>query len=322
MTLLRVQDLSASFRTGNDPLHVVDSISFSVEPGETLGLVGESGCGKSVTAQALLGLLPARKSIVTGSIGLSGQELVGLDPAGWRKVRGRRISMVFQDPMTSLNPLLTIGAQLEEVLALHQKLSGKALRDEAASWLAKVGIPDPAARLAGYPFEFSGGMRQRVLIALALAGKPDLLVADEPTTALDVTIQAQILELLRKLQEELGMGMIFITHDLGVVERISDRIAIMYAGRIVETGPSRQVLSSPRHPYTHGLLESVPGFRPRHGRLSSIGGTVPSPGNWPTGCRFHPRCGRSTSVCGESAPHPYADTDRICACHHPLEAIA
>jgi len=320
MTLLRVQNLSASFRTASAPLQVVDSISFSVAAGETLGLVGESGCGKSMTAQALLGLLPARKSIVTGSIELSGQELTNLDPDGWRKVRGRRISMVFQDPMTSLNPLLTIGAQLEEVLALHQNLSGKALRDEASSWLAKVGIPDPANRLKAYPFEFSGGMRQRVLIALALAGKPDLLVADEPTTALDVTIQAQILELLRGLQEELGMGMIFITHDLGVVERISDRIAVMYAGRIVESGPSRQVLSSPRHPYTHGLLESVPGFRPRHGRLVSIGGTVPSPGNWPGGCRFHPRCERATEVCAANAPTESVDQDRICACHHPMEA--
>jgi peptide/nickel transport system ATP-binding protein len=320
MSLLRVQNLSASFRTSTVPLHVVDSISFSVDAGETLGLVGESGCGKSVTAQALLGLLPMRKAVVSGSIQLAGQELTGLDPAGWRKVRGRRISMVFQDPMTSLNPLLTIGAQLKEVVALHQNLSGRALRDEAASWLAKVGIPDPVNRLEAYPFEFSGGMRQRVLIALALAGKPDLLVADEPTTALDVTIQAQILELLRSLQEELGMGMVFITHDLGVVERISDRIAVMYAGRIVESGPSERVLSTPRHPYTHGLLESVPSFRPRDGRLVSIGGTVPSPGNWPTGCRFHPRCDHATAICRETTPPQAKSDDRICACHHPLEA--
>ncbi|MEN9308085.1 MAG: hypothetical protein RL173_2017 [Fibrobacterota bacterium] len=319
MSLLQVQNLSASFRNATGAVQVVDSISFSVEAGETLGLVGESGCGKSVTAQALLGLLPARKSIVTGSIELSGQELTGLDGPGWRKVRGKRIAMVFQDPMTSLNPLLTIGVQLEEVLALHQNLSGRALRDEAASWLAKVGIPDPSNRLEAYPFEFSGGMRQRVLIALALAGKPDLLVADEPTTALDVTIQAQILELLRRLQEELGMGMIFITHDLGVVERISDRVAVMYAGRIVESGPSSQILSSPRHPYTNGLLESVPGFRPRDGRLVSIGGTVPSPGNWPAGCRFHPRCDRAIDICKIDAPKSDVDSDRICACHAPIE---
>jgi len=319
MSLLRVQNLSASFRNTTGAVQVVDSISFSVEAGETLGLVGESGCGKSVTAQALLGLLPARKSIVTGSIELTGQELTGLDASGWRTVRGKRIAMVFQDPMTSLNPLLTIGSQLEEVLALHQNLSGKALRDEAASWLAKVGIPDPSSRLQAYPFEFSGGMRQRVLIALALAGKPDLLVADEPTTALDVTIQAQILELLRKLQEELGMGMIFITHDLGVVERISDRVAVMYAGRIVESGPSSQILTSARHPYTNGLLESVPGFRPRDGRLVSIGGTVPSPGDWPAGCRFHPRCDRAIDACKTDVPKSVVESDRICACHAPIE---
>ena len=322
MSLLRVQDLSVSFRTGAGPLQVVDSISFAVDAGETLGLVGESGCGKSVTAQALLGLLPKRKSIVSGSISLSGQELLELSDAGWRSVRGRRISMVFQDPMTTLNPLLTIGAHLEEVLALHQNLSGRALRDEAASWLAKVGIPDPVARLKAYPFEFSGGMRQRALIALALAGRPDLLVADEPTTALDVTIQAQILDLLRKLQEELGMGMIFITHDLGVVERISDRISVMYAGRIAESGPSHQVLSDPRHPYTNGLLESVPGFRPRHDRLISIGGTVPFPVAWPSGCRFHPRCDRTSESCQASQPAAVPGSTRLFACHNPLESSA
>lgn len=318
MNLLQVQNLSVSFRTATGTIQVVDALSFSVEAGRTFGLVGESGCGKSVTAQALLGLLPQRKTLVTGSISLNGQELVGLAPPLWREVRGRRISMVFQDPMTSLNPLLTIGAQLQEVLALHLKLSGKPLRDEAAAWLARVGIPDPVARLAAYPFEFSGGMRQRVLIALALAGRPDLLVADEPTTALDVTIQAQILELLRSLQEEFGMGMIFITHDLGVIERISDRIAVMYAGRIAETGPSRQVMDSPHHPYTSGLMESVPGFHTRRSRLVSIGGTVPSPSAWPAGCRFHPRCREAIEVCASEAPPLTAQGDCSWACHHPL----
>ena len=320
MSLLQVENLSLSFRTDGQPIQVVDSISFSVEAGQTLGLVGESGCGKSVTANALLGLLPMRKTMVSGSIRLAGQELIQLDSDGWRQMRGRRISMVFQDPMTSLNPLLTIGAQLGEVLALHQKLRGKALRDESAAWLAKVGIPDPVARLGAYPFEFSGGMRQRVLIALALAGRPDLLVADEPTTALDVTIQAQILELLRSLQQEFGMGMIFITHDLGVVERISDHIAVMYAGRIVESGASRQVLAAPRHPYTAGLLESVPGFHSRRSRLVSIGGTVPSPGAWPSGCRFHPRCDRALDICRSTTPVPLSDGQRLCACHNPVGA--
>ncbi len=318
MSLLRVENLSVSFRTSAEPLQVVDGISFSVARGETLGLVGESGCGKSVTAQALLGLLPPKKSLVSGSIQLDGQELTTLEIDQWRKVRGRKISMVFQDPMTSLNPLLTIGAQIREVVALHQKLSGKALEEEATAWLAKVGIPDPLARLNAYPFEFSGGMRQRVLIALALSGRPDLLVADEPTTALDVTIQAQILELLRKLQEEFGMGMIFITHDLGVVERISDRIAVMYAGRIAETGPSSQILSSPLHPYTDGLLESVPGFRPRRSRLVSIGGTVPSPGAWPPGCRFHPRCHRVLDRCRTDIPPVTEKAGCLWSCHNPL----
>lgn len=320
MSLLKVQNLSITFQTATGPLHVVDSLSFSVEAGETFGLVGESGCGKSVTALSLLGLLPERKTRISGSIELSGRELIGMAPNQWRDLRGRKVSMVFQDPMTSLNPLLTIGAHLEEVLRLHRNLSGTALREEAAAWLSRVGIPDPTSRLQAYPFEFSGGMRQRVLIALALAGRPDLLVADEPTTALDVTIQAQILELLRSLQEEFKMGMIFITHDLGVIERISDKLAVMYAGRIVETGPTQVVMRSPRHPYTKGLMESVPGFHARRSRLVSIGGTVPSPNAWPFGCRFHPRCTDATDVCRLEAPALEVDGERAVACYHPLEA--
>jgi peptide/nickel transport system ATP-binding protein len=320
MSLLEVRNLSISFQIATGPIQVVDSLSFSVEAGETFGLVGESGCGKSVTAQSLLGLLPERKTRICGSIQLAGRELVGLASSQWRDLRGRKVSMVFQDPMTSLNPLLTIGAHLEEVLRLHRNLSGTALRDEAAAWLARVGIPDPAARLRAYPFEFSGGMRQRVLIALALAGRPELLVADEPTTALDVTIQAQILELLRSLQEEFRMGMIFITHDLGVIERIADKLAVMYAGRIVETGPTQVLMRSPRHPYTKGLMDSVPGFHARHSRLVSIGGTVPSPNAWPTGCRFHPRCSEAIAACRVDVPALAVDGERACACFRPLEA--
>ncbi len=322
MSLLEVRDLSITFRTTAGPTQVVDALSFSVEAGKTFALVGESGCGKSVTALSLLGLLPFRKTAIGGSLRLAGQELTSLSPAGWRDVRGKRIAMVFQDPMTSLNPLLTVGAQLEEVLALHRKLSGRALRDEAAAWLARVGIPDPDRRLHAYPFEFSGGMRQRVLVALALAGRPDLLVADEPTTALDVTIQAQILDLLHSLQEEFGMGMLFITHDLGVVERIADRVGVMYAGRLVETGPTDDVMTSPRHPYTRGLLDSVPGFHARRSRLRSIPGTVPSPHAWPEGCRFHPRCDRAVPACFIQAPGAVADEGREHRCHHPLEADA
>jgi peptide/nickel transport system ATP-binding protein len=320
MSLLEVRNLSIAFETAAGPLQVVDSISFAVEAGETFGLVGESGCGKSVTAQSLLGLLPERKTRVGGSIALSGRELVGLPSSQWRDLRGRKVSMVFQDPMTSLNPLVTIGAHLEEVLRLHRNLSGAALRNEAAAWLARVGIPDPATRLRAYPFEFSGGMRQRVLIALALAGRPDLLVADEPTTALDVTIQAQILELLRSLQEEFGMGMIFITHDLGVIERIADRLAVMYAGRLVETGPTGTVMGAPRHPYTKGLMESVPGFHARRHRLVSIGGTVPSPTAWPPGCRFHPRCAEAIETCHRETPALEFEGERGCACFRPRGA--
>ena len=319
MNLLDISDLSISFTTNSGTVHVVDRASLSVEAGRTLALVGESGCGKSVTAQSLLGLLPPRKALVSGSIRIAGQELNGLSESGWRGIRGRKIAMVFQDPMTSLNPLLTVGAHLQETLALHRKLSGDALRKEAADWLARVGIPDPSARLKAYPFELSGGMRQRVLIAMALAGRPELLVADEPTTALDVTIQAQILELLASLQRELGMGMIFITHDLGVVERIADRIAVMYAGRIVESGATEQVLSSPRHPYTDALLGSIPGFRPRQGRLVSIQGTVPSPRSWPSGCRFHPRCTRAVDSCRSDAADISRNGDRAWNCWNPLE---
>ena len=322
MNLLDVSDLSISFTTNSGTVHVVDRASLSVEAGRTLALVGESGCGKSVTAQSLLGLLPPRKALVSGSIRIAGQELNGLSESGWRGIRGRKIAMVFQDPMTSLNPLLTVGAHLQETLALHRKLSGDALRKEAADWLARVGIPDPSARLKAYPFELSGGMRQRVLIAMALAGRPELLVADEPTTALDVTIQAQILDLLHSLQEEFGMGMLFITHDLGVVERIADRVGVMYAGRLVETGPTDDVMTSPRHPYTRGLLDSVPGFHARRSRLRSIPGTVPSPHAWPEGCRFHPRCDRAVPACFIQAPGAVADEGREHRCHHPLEADA
>jgi len=316
-TLLEVQGLTISFRGADRWLPAVDGLSLSLAKGKTLGLVGESGCGKSVTALSLLGLLPRNSASVTGSIRLAGQELSNLDDEGWRAVRGRRVSMVFQDPMTALNPLMSIGAQLSEVLRLHLGLSGKAARDEAAQWLSRVGIPDPVSRLANHPHEMSGGMRQRVLIAMALCSRPEILLADEPTTALDVTIQAQILELLADLQAELGMAMVFITHDLGVVERVADDLCVMYAGKVVEAGTSGQILSNPLHPYTRGLLGAVPGFRPRTGRLASIPGRVPPAGQWPEGCRFAPRCGRADTACQATLPGLAPSGDHLCACLHP-----
>jgi len=312
-SLLEVRNLSITFGS----TQVVDRLSFAIGRGESLGLVGESGCGKSVTSLALMGLLPPHGCKVEGSILLEGQELTSLSPEGWRSVRGGRIAMVFQDPMTTLNPLLSVERHMAEVLALHQGLSGAALRAASVEWLDLVGISDPSARLKAYPFELSGGMRQRVLIAMSLAGKPDLLIADEPTTALDVTIQAQILDLLVSLRQKLSMSMLFITHDLGVVERVADRVAVLYAGRKAEEGPVRELLSSPRHPYAEGLLGSVPGFRPRAGRLRSIPGQVPSPSDWPTGCRFHPRCDRADERCRIEVP--IGSGDRPVACHHPLE---
>ncbi|HOX50433.1 MAG TPA: ABC transporter ATP-binding protein [Fibrobacteria bacterium] len=310
--LLAVRDLSIRF----GDTEVVDRLSLTIRRGETLGLVGESGCGKSVSSLSLLGLLHGAR--VTGSIRLDGQELTNLSPQGWRRVRGGKIAMVFQDPMTALNPLLTVGRHLEEVLETHKGLRGREARKFAADWLEKVGIPDPVRRLEAYPHELSGGMRQRVLIAMALAGEPDLLVADEPTTALDVTIQAQILDLLANLRRELSMSMLFVTHDLGVVERVADRLAVLYAGRLVEEGPVGEVLVRPRHPYTEGLLASVPGFRARTGRLRSIPGQVPSPSEWPSGCRFHPRCDRAGDICRTTRPD--LPPDGRPACHFPLEA--
>jgi oligopeptide/dipeptide ABC transporter ATP-binding protein len=316
VSLLSVRDLRVSFGSPSGPVHAVDGISFRLGEGEVLGLVGESGCGKSATATALCGLLPAGAR-TSGSISLSGQELTVLPEDAWRRIRGRRVSMVFQDPMSSLNPLMSVGDHLVETLRAHGDLPAREARAEAVQWLRRVGIPDPAARMSSFPHELSGGMRQRVMIALALCPGPDLLLADEPTTALDVTIQAQILDLLARLRDELGMAMLFITHDLGVVERVADRIAVMYAGGIAEEGPAAAVLARPRHPYSRGLLASVPGFHPRAGRLPSIPGSVPSPRDWPSGCRFHPRCPVADGICTTAAP---TAADGV-ACHHP-EATA
>jgi len=299
-TLLEARDLRIDLVLRDGSITVIDGISFEIKPGEVLALVGESGSGKSVTAQSILRLLPRELQITGGEILFRPSpaevpvSLSSLDADGpaMRRIRGNRIAMVFQEPMSSLSPLHTIGSQIGDVLSLHRGLKGNALRTAATELLDRVGIANPARAIDRYPHEFSGGMRQRVMIAKALACDPALLIADEPTTALDVTIQAQVLDLMRRLQHELGMAIIFITHDLGVVAQMADRVAIMYTGKIVETGPVRDIFRKPTHPYTGNLLRAVPKLgRLRHWRdLQPIRGAVPSLYSLPAGCTFHPRC--------------------------------
>jgi len=315
--LLSVNDLRSWFFTDQGVAKAVDGVSFDVHAGETLGIVGESGCGKTVTSLSVLGLLPQPPArIMDGSsIRFLGEELVGVGEARLRALRGNEISMVFQEPMSSLNPVYSIGNQISEVLRLHRGLSRKAARAESARLLHEVGIPDATARLDAYPHQLSGGMRQRVMIAMALSCEPRLLIADEPTTALDVTIQAQILELLADLRERRRMAMLLITHDLGVVAEACDRVVVMYAGQVVETGTVRQVLNDPQHPYTKGLLDSVPSLDKRGGRLTPIAGTVPSSTAWPDGCRFSERCALCGLGCEEAQSLVEAgDTGRAVRC--------
>jgi peptide/nickel transport system ATP-binding protein len=268
----------------------VDGVSLTVARGEVLALVGESGCGKSVTALSILRLVPRPGRIDRGEIHLDGHDVRALPIPALRRVRGRIAAMIFQEPATSLNPVLTAGAQVTEAIRLHERVSRRAARDRARALLEEVGIPDPAERLDAFPHQLSGGMKQRVMIAMALATRPKLLIADEPTTALDVTVQAQILALLRDLQQRLGMAILLITHDFGIVNELADRVAVMYAGAIVEEGGRHDVLARPRHPYTRGLLRSMPALARPGERLVEIPGAVPSIGGWPDGCRFHPRC--------------------------------
>jgi oligopeptide/dipeptide ABC transporter ATP-binding protein len=267
-----------------------------------LALVGESGCGKSVTALSLLRLVPKPGRIESGSIRIAGREVLALPVSELRRVRGREAAMIFQEPMTSLSPVLTVGAQVVEALRLHEALSKAQARRRTIELFEQVRIPDPESRFDGYPHQLSGGLRQRVMIAMALALRPKLLVADEPTTALDVTIQAQILELMRELQRELGTAILLITHDLGVVNELADRIAVMYAGRLVEEGSREQVLGAPRHPYTRGLLRAVPSLGRRGERLAEIAGVVPTPEDRPPGCRFSTRCASAISLCATDPP--------------------
>ncbi len=301
--LLEVDDLRVEFWTARGTIYAVNGVSFDIAPGETLGIVGESGCGKSVTSLALLGILPRAGRVVGGSARFAGRDLVGLSDAELRRVRGKEVAMIFQDPMTSLNPVLTIGRQIREALQTHLGLEKAEAETRAAELLDQVGIPAARARLRDYPHQFSGGMRQRAMIAMALACEPKLLIADEPTTALDVTIQAQILDLLRTLVAERGTALILITHDLGVVAGMCDRVNVMYAGMFVETGRASDVFATPRHPYTVGLLQSVPRLDARRrSRLQPIEGQPRSMLAAPSSCPFAPRCRYVLDGCRVEVP--------------------
>jgi len=316
--LLSIEGLTVSFGSKR-PVRAVDGVDWSLAQGQTLGIVGESGSGKSVTAMASIGLLRGKGVSVAGRASLDGRDLLTLRPEALRRIRGRDIGMVFQDPMTSLNPVLTIGRQITEPLEIHLGLRTGAARSRAAELLRMVGIPAPELRLSEYPHRLSGGMRQRVMIAIAVACEPRLLIADEPTTALDVTIQAQILDLLRSLQKRLGMGLVLITHDLGVVAGMADRVAVMYAGRVVEEGPTDDVFRTPRSPYTAGLLSSIPRLDDALGRrLQPIRGRPPDARASRTGCSFRPRCNFAAVPCAESPPLRTFSPAHRAACHFDL----
>ena len=301
--VLEVRNLETQFVTDEGTVRAVNKVSFDVRPGETLGIVGESGCGKSVTALSILRLIPSPPGrIVGGEIIYKGRNLLELSDEEMRGIRGNEISMVFQEPMTSLNPVYTCGDQIMEAVRLHQKVSKREAKERAIEMLRLVGIPLPEQRVEEYPHQLSGGMRQRVMIAMALSCNPSVLIADEPTTALDVTIQAQILELLQKLQDELGMAIIMITHDLGVVAEISDRVAVMYGGRVVEHSDVDPVFNKTLHPYTGGLLTSIPVLGEETDKLRVIPGIVPNPIDFPPGCPFHPRCHLAIDRCSKEEP--------------------
>ncbi len=304
MALLEVSDLSVVFaRKGERPVTAVDGVSFAIDTGEVVGLVGESGCGKSVTSLAIMGLLPRRGVRVGGKAEFDGMNLLRLDQTSMRDIRGRDVAMIFQDPLSSLNPVVPIGVQVTEVLERHRGMKGEAARREAANLLDRVGIPDPTRRLKEYPHQLSGGMRQRALIAMAVACAPRLLIADEPTTALDVTIQAQILELLKDLVRDSGTALLMITHDLGVVAGMCETINVLYAGRVVETAPRRMLFGQHKHPYTVGLLGSIPRLdSPRGERLTPITGSMRDVLPWPEGCAFTPRCFNAIDACVGEPP--------------------
>ncbi|GAA0590538.1 ABC transporter ATP-binding protein [Actinomadura livida] len=319
--LLAVDDLHVRFRVRGRDVHAVNGLSYTLAEGETVAVLGESGSGKSVAAQAVMGILdvpPAR--IERGSVRLRGEELLGLPERRRREYRGERISMIFQDALTALNPVFTVGDQIREMYRVHRGLGRREARDRAVELMERVRIPSAARRFGDHPHQFSGGMRQRAMIAMALALEPDVLIADEPTTALDVTVQAQIMRLLAGLQEELGMGMVLITHDLGVVAGVADRIVVMYAGSVAEQAPARELYARPAHPYTRGLLTSVPRLDRRGGPLVPIKGAPPDPAALPPGCPFRPRCPRAEAVCAaETPPLATVAPGHAAACHFAEE---
>lgn len=319
-TLLEVNNLKTSFFTYEGEVKALENISFNISAGETMGLVGETGSGKSVTALSIIKLIPSPPGeILSGEVTFKGENLVKKTDKEMRKIRGNKISMIFQDPMSSLNPVFTVGDQIAQVIKVHQSKNKKEAEKKAISMFKKVGLPDPELTMSKYSHELSGGMQQRVMIATALSCNPDLLIADEPTTALDVTIQAQILKLIDNLKKEIGSSVLLITHDLGVVAKVCDNVAVMYAGNIIELGTVKQIFNSPSHPYTKGLIKAIPKKENRGKKLEIIKGKVPNLINPPSGCRFHPRCKYAASKCSKIKPERHKiDSTHYVNCHFPL----